>query len=87
MDVAGDIQRIDAYLNEIEKYIQKGVWNPDKNSEYAARLVEIDISLNQLMVGSSLPGVELSDEQIKIVSALLKRFGVAKDHLPSPPWS
>jgi hypothetical protein len=74
-----DIQKVQSYLDDIENYARKGVWNHDKNLECAARLADVGLMLDQLQ------GDILSPEQTEIVSSLLKRFEQVKYNLPSPP--
>ena len=87
MSTEDEIQEAKKMVEDIELYVKRGVWNPDRNSHVAKEIVEAGKSLNQLMVGHSMKIDILSQEQVLQVSDLLKRLNKAKDKLPSPPWS
>ena len=85
MSIEERINLVDKMVNDIEKYVQKGIWNPNKSGKAASEITKSDIMLNELMNGHSMKIDILTAEQIKLVSKLLKRLEQSKDKLPSPP--
>lgn len=87
MSIEEEITMIETMIEDIETYVRTGVWHPDRQVQIAKEITEVDKNLNQLMVGHSIKADVLSDEQVKIVSNLLKRFNESKDKLPSSPFA
>ncbi len=77
MSVQEDIQKIETHLIDVENYIEKGLWTPDKNLECDRKLADIDATLDKLNIASS--------QDYVAISKLIKRFVHAKNKLPSPP--
>jgi len=71
-----DIQKIENHLIDVENYVEKGLWTPDKNLECDKKLADIDATLDQLNITSS--------QDYVAISKLIKRFVHAKNKLPSP---
>ncbi|MFC2003033.1 hypothetical protein ACFLV4_03710 [Chloroflexota bacterium] len=87
MSIEKEIKMIETMIEDIETYVNKGVWHPDRQVQIAREITEADKILNQLMVGHSIKADVLSEEQVRIVSNLLKRFSESKDKLPSSPFA
>ncbi len=85
MSIEDEIKTVDTMVKDVELYVKTGVWHPDRELQIAKGITETDIALNQLMSGHSMKTDVLTDEQMKIISDLLKRFNNSKDKLPSPP--
>lgn len=85
MSIEEEIQIVEELVKDIEIYVETGVWNPERQIQVAAEIVKADKDLRQLMMGHSMKIDILSEEQVSLVSNLLKRLTESKDKLPSPP--
>jgi hypothetical protein len=82
-----EILVVENMIKDIEDYVEKAVWNPDRNLKVASEITKSDVLLDQLIMGHSMKIDTLSQMQISLVSRLLKRLHQAKEKLPSPPWA
>lgn len=87
MSIEEDLQVIENNMKDIEEYVNLGIWNPDRRTGIAKFIKATDRILAQLKYGHTMQYDDLTEDQVTIVSNMLKRLQNAKDNLPSPPWS
>jgi len=85
LSVEQDIEKLEARVKQVENYVAKGVWEPERHEEMVESIVRAEDIFNRIISGytekTDMPPVMQAFQ----VSELQQRLHEVKHHLPSPP--
>jgi len=80
-----DIKKLEDLVQQIEDYVNKGVWEPQQEEEIVAAIAQADAIFNQIIeeyiIRTDIPPVQ----QAYQVSDLQERLHRIQHDMPSPP--